>query len=339
MGNDVTSNGLSGRRRVILVVSNAADATADFFEDRLAASGVAHHRLNTEELARLAFSFSVDGRGAQFGASAIFSTGAGRISLDEIASIYYRRPVQPRLPDGTPPGLADWMESEVRRAWGGLLASHPGIRWVNHPLAVSGASYKPEQLARAKRIGLAVPDTLITTDPQKAADFCTEHDWRVVAKPVGHGEILGATAADDRIVYTNRIPREAASRLGRVANCPTLLQCEILKDVDVRVTVVEREVVAVALHSQERPVSIIDCRRDNMAGMRYSLITLPAELASALADLVASYGLLYAAIDLVRDQDGRYWFLELNPAGQWAWLEQVADAPISAAIIRCLTHG
>lgn len=323
---------------MILVVTNASDATADFFEDRLLASGVTYHRLNTEELARLAVSFSVDGRGARFGASAMFSAGAGRIALDEIASIYYRRPVPPTFPDGTPPGLADWMESEVRRAWGGLLASHPGIRWVNHPLAVSGASYKPEQLARAKRMGLAVPDTLITTAPQEAADFCAEHGWRVVAKPVGHGEILGATAAEDRIVYTNRVPREAASRLDRVADCPTLFQREIAKDVDVRVTVVEREVIAVALHSQERAVSTVDCRRDNMAGMRYSVITLPLELATALADLVASYGLIYAALDLVRDHDGRYWFLELNPAGQWAWLEQVADAPISAALIRCLTH-
>lgn len=324
---------------MILIISNAEDATADFMEARLVAAGVAYQRLNTETLACLPISFVVGQRDGRAGSSAAFGRGQQRVVLDDVTAIYYRRPVPPTLPAGTPPGLADWMESEVRRTWGGVLSSRPDVRWVNHPLSVSGASYKPEQLARAHRMGLSVPDTLITTDPDAAERFCAEHDWCVIAKPVGHGEILGATAADDRIVYTNRVPRAAAPRLVRVANCPTLLQREIIKEVDVRVTVVGREVIAVTLHSQERPLSAVDCRRDNMSGMRYSLVTLPADLATAVADLVASYGLLYAALDLVRDLDGRYWFLELNPAGQWAWLEQLADAPISAALIRCLTNG
>jgi len=234
--------------------------------------------------------------------------------------------------------LRPWVESELRRTWGGLLASNPNVKWVNHPLSISAASYKPEQLARAARFGLSVPETLITTEAGLAREFCEGLGWQVVVKPVGHGEIRGASEAKDRVVYTNPLDEAQSALLERVAFCPTLFQQRIIKDVDVRVTVVGETCIAVALHSQERPVSEIDCRRDNMSGMRYSLVSMPGEIQRTLVALVRSYELHFAAIDLARDRDGRFWFFELNPAGQWAWLEQAAGAPISQALIRCLLN-
>lgn len=320
------------------MVSNARDVTADFFEVRLAQARVPYARLNTEELASLPISFRLalgtDAHPAS--PTGYFTAGGRRIALDEVTAIYYRRPVPPVLPDTTLPGLRGWMESELRRAWGGLLSARPEVRWVNHPLATSAASYKPEQLARAARFGLPVPDTLITTDPAEGEAFCDARGWTVITKPIGHGEILADDEADDRVVYTNRVPPSARTQLHRVADCPTLFQQTIEKDVDLRVTVAGRELVAVALHSQERAISAVDCRRANMAGMRYSRATLPDDVADRLLALTASYGLHYGAVDLVRDREGELWFLELNPAGQWAWLEQVAGAPIAAALIRCL---
>jgi hypothetical protein len=324
---------------VILVVSNAQDATADFLQARLEAAGVEHARVDTESLAHQSLSFSVGDRSAPHSPEGYIEIAGRRIALTSVTSVYYRRPVAPTLPPDTPAGLRDWMENEVRRAWGGALTAWPHIRWMNHPLAVSAASYKPEQLARAERLGLRVPETLVTTDPEAAAAFCDRHANAVVVKPVGHGEVHGDDEATGQLVFTNRLPTPVGDRLARVVDCPTLFQQHLCKDVDLRVTVVDDEVVAVALHSQERTMSATDCRRDNMAGMRYTMATLPDEMTHQLIALVRSYGLLYAAIDLVRDRDGQYWFLEINPAGQWAWLEQVGAAHISPALIRCLTRA
>jgi glutathione synthase/RimK-type ligase-like ATP-grasp enzyme len=229
------------------------------------------------------------------------------------------------------------MQNEHRRAWGGVLYASQNVRWVNNPIAVGGASYKPEQLARATRHGFSVPDSLITSDPTAAERFCVERNWRVIAKPIGHGEIRAEVPEADRLVYTNALDASNAAILERVRNCPTLFQSHLSKAVDLRITVVGAECVAVALHSQEREHSHTDCRRDNMLQMRYSMATLPSGLADALINLTRSYGLYYAAIDMVLDPQGKYWFLELNPAGQWAWLEQEIGAPISDALIRCLT--
>jgi len=323
---------------VILIVSNAQDVTANFFQERLEAAAVGFVRLNTERLAQVPLTYSVDGA-KDDRVCGTFVLDGQRVRLTDIRSVYYRRPVAPEFPATLAPGLRDWMENETRRAWGGVLAASPQVRWINDPLCVSRASYKPEQMARAKRMGLRVPDTLITSEPAQARAFCKRQNWQVVAKPIGHGEILGDSEDDDRIIYTNMVPETAAQRFDEVASCPTLFQQAIAKDVDLRVTIVDDEVIPVELHSQERAVSIIDCRRDNMSGMRYSCAELPGALTQELIRLVQSYGLHYAAIDLVRDPAGRHWFLELNPAGQWAWLEQAADVPISSALIRCLTKN
>jgi glutathione synthase/RimK-type ligase-like ATP-grasp enzyme len=148
--------------------------------------------------------------------------------------------------------------------------------------------------------------------------------------------VFGNTPEQDSLVYTNLVTAEAIEQFALVANCPTLLQRRIAKDVDLRVTVVGGECLTVALHSQEREVSVVDCRRDNMAEMRYSRANLPSSLSASLVQLTHSYGLRYAAIDLARAPDGRYWFFEINPAGQWAWLEEQVNVPISEALVRCL---
>ena len=317
---------------MILVVSNARDVTADFLQERLQGARIPHARLNSEELARLPFTFSST---PDNGTAARFAVGGEQVDLGEVRAIYYRRPIPPELPSDVPDGWRDWMENETRRAWAGALTAWPAVRWMNHPLFISGANYKPEQIARARRFGLSVPPTIVTTEPAVARAFCESNDWRIVVKPVGHGEILGATEDEDRIVYTNLVEPDDAA-FDHVTYCPTMFQHALEKDVDLRVTVAGDALVAVALHSQEREVSRVDCRRDNMAGMRYALTELPGPLHTKVIDFVRSYGLLYAALDFVVDPAGEVWFLEINPAGQWAWLEQLADAPISEAIIRCL---
>jgi glutathione synthase/RimK-type ligase-like ATP-grasp enzyme len=257
-------------------------------------------------------------------------------SVAEIRSVYFRRPVPPAVGGDAAPHVRAWMASEIRSAWGGLLNTSPTTRWVNHPLAVSGASYKPEQLARARRTALRIPPTLLTTKPTSALEFCERHDWRVIVKPVAHGEILAESEADDRLVYTNQVSEDLKQQLDRVASCPTLFQRRLDKATDVRVTIAGHTVVAVELHSQEREFSTIDCRRENMRDMRYSIVELPPEIRAQLLALTQSYGLVFAAIDLVRDVNGTWWFLELNPAGQWAWLDERAGTNIADALLDVL---
>jgi hypothetical protein len=323
---------LGGGAPLILIVSNALDATTDFFEERLRARGRAFLRLDTESLGSADLTFYAGckptTRRAKFKGVAL--------DADDIHAIYYRRPRPPAVGGNRMSvGEREWVDSELRRAWGGWLAA-TNARWVNHPLAISSASYKPEQLARAEQLGIDIPETLITTDPDEARAFARDCGMEMVVKPIGHGQVEGPGDEVSRLIYTTALGPSDSRLLNQVALCPTLLQRRVPKEVDLRVTIVGVSVLAVALHSQEQQVSAIDCRRDNMRGMRYSAVSLPPQLAERLVAYVKSYGLVYAAIDLILDPNGRYWFLEINPAGQWAWLEQQIAIPISDALVDAL---
>ncbi len=320
---------------MIAIMSNKDDATADFFEAHLDRSGVPSIRLNTEFLA----AWSIAWEPSATGVRGTMIVDDKVIDLQDLSALYYRRPVPPTIVGVADPGLAQWLGSELRQAWGGILASLK-LTWVNHPQAIDQASYKPEQLARASSFGLSTPESTVTNEPRHAREFCEHMGWDVVAKPVGRGWVRGASLADDRVIYTTALSRAHSDLLDQVQDTPTLLQRRIHRDTDVRVTITGGECFAVDVRLPEgHEDDYVDCRRDNMRDVRYALRQLPDGLRQQLLDLTASYGLAFAAIDLIRDRSGSFWFLELNPAGQWAWLEEKAGVPIAAAILRALQDG
>jgi glutathione synthase/RimK-type ligase-like ATP-grasp enzyme len=111
---------------------------------------------------------------------------------------------------------------------------------------------------------------------------------------------------------------------------PYLLQAEIAKAADVRVTVVGERVFAVAIRT---PVGApTDWRRTSLDLLQHEIIELPEDVEALCCALVQTYDLRFAAIDFVLTCDGRFDFLELNPNGQWAWLEDATGVPLCAAM-------
>jgi glutathione synthase/RimK-type ligase-like ATP-grasp enzyme len=52
--------------------------------------------------------------------------------------------------------------------------------------------------------------------------------------------------------------------------------------------------------------------------------------------MTRALGLKFSAIDLVVDVHGDVWFLELNPNGQWGFVELATGQPIGAAMAALL---
>ena len=68
-------------------------------------------------------------------------------------------------------------------------------------------------------------------------------------------------------------------------------------------------------------------------------IELPGELQRSLLELMSRLSLTYGAIDLVLTPDGRYVFLEINPNGQWLWIDEMLSLGISHSIAEWLSEG
>ena len=224
-------------------------------------------------------------------------------------------------------------------ALGGMLRTLDCF-WMNSPGAMVEASYKVDQLSRAHKIGINVPDTLITSQSASARGFFTAHKPNVIIKALGDPNIYAPDEGPEITanIFTSRVAEDDLAKFERVSDAPVLLQEEIEKQADIRITVVGEAIYAVSIESQDRKESVTDWRKGG-SGLQHQVIELPEMLEKQLVNLVKSYGLSFAAIDMALDKSGNYMFFELNPNGEWGWLERETDLDISTAVADTLMNG
>lgn len=333
--------------RIIAIATTADDAHAARVEGILRARGASVLRIDHSQFARTA---SAAIRYEPGGSCRVqWRAGADAIDLRALTALWWRRPGRPSsaLPDAA---AAAFVESESRDflddlaglgaddlaglGAGGLAAvpQLPGPRD-----AVRRAQRKARQLAGAAALGFDVPPTLITNDPDELLAFAADHGaLRLVSKQAGFTESArpaGSTDnADAWARYTERVTARDLMHVEALRHCPMIIQVEVPKRLELRVTVVGEQVFAVAIHSQQNPRTSLDWRRYDDRATRYEQVDLPADLADRCGAWCRAEGLRYSAFDFVLTPDGRYVFLEVNPNGQYLWLEDLTGAPISAAI-------
>lgn len=312
---------------MLLILTNSQDVTADYLAAALSSRGVAYVRLDTDTaLQQIGFDYA-DSR-------PVLLLGGVEHGPERFSAVWYRRPERLRHPGISlaPEGrlvLEEWAE-----ALEGFLAHIGEEKWVNHPSRNVRASHKLEQLSRARSVGLAVPDTLVTQDPARLRAFYARHGGRVIAKPMASGHVERPEGEEDSLIYTSRVRASDLNDLDDLRTCPTLFQQFVDKRTDVRITVVDTDLHAVELIAREPDgTQRCDIRRNNMEDVTYRPVTLPVAVRTRVEALVESYGLRFAAIDMAVAADGGWVFFEVNPNGQWAWLDLCGATNIAASFV------
>lgn len=305
---------------MIMVVTNREDPTADWLVLELQRRGTPYLRLNTEDYpSEIGLRWREDGR-------AELTVNGSRHDLTAFSAVWYRRPL-PAIVQADDPAVASWASREAQEALESLWRTHDAL-WVNRPDLNLVAGSKPNQLRKARALGFDVPDTLITNDVTSAREFVARR-CRVVCKPLTDG-LLNDDAIQQRIFWTSEV--DAEDLAGSFGPEPYLLQEHVPKRYDVRVTVIGTESFAVRIDSQREQDARTDWRRGDIDRLAHKVETLPEDVAARCLALVHGYGLKFGAIDLARRPDGGYSFFELNPNGQWAWLEQRTGLPLRARL-------
>ncbi|NUT47847.1 MAG: MvdC family ATP-grasp ribosomal peptide maturase [Saccharothrix sp.] len=317
---------------MIVLVTNKVDLAADRVVDELARRATSFVRLNTEDFPsaiHCRYRLGADGLRAEL------DLGRGRsIVPDEVRAVWYRRPEPPTIDPGvTDPVARRFAASESTAVLRGFLALANRATWVNDPAANRVAEHKVVQLRLAAEEGFAVPETLVTNVPREAADFCERFEGRVVAKGAGPGFVHPVSRAQ---IYTNRVRAEHLAFLGDLRHSPVVLQEYVDKALELRVTVVGERVFAAEIDSQSTPTTTDDWRRDAFSAP-HRLHRLPDTVAERCRRLARRFGLVFGALDLILTPPGDYVFLELNPNGEWDWIEAMTGTPIAAALADVLT--
>jgi len=313
----------------VLLLTGRLDVHADLVVEELGRRGVPVLRVDPGDFpARMSVTATFDGRWR----TVLRTAGEqGRtLDLDALRGAYYRRPSPFRLPPGLSEEERRWAGLEARVGLGGLLAA---VRcWLNHPARIGAAEYKPVQLAAAASAGLATPRTLVTNDPAAAAAFARDlATGGVVYKPFSSVTEVGGARA---FVHTTAVTSEQVADEG-VRSTAHLFQERVDKACEVRLTVVDDRLLAARLTARSAGAQV-DWRAAPDA-VDYGTVEVPPEVAAGVVRMLAALELRFAAMDFAVDRDGRWLFLDLNPNGQWAWIEQETGLPICAAVCDALT--
>lgn len=306
----------------VLIVSTIVDVATDEVVRQLSSLSISHKRINSEDFP---FSRSLAigyGEGVN---SEIFFDGE---LLPTPSAIWYRRFRAPSKPQAMDEGVYEFCIRENRAALLGGIVGLSG-RWMSHPSAVWLAEYKPYQLAIAKELGLQTPKTIISNNIEIIKSNIASFG-RVVVKPVRDGHVL--VDGVDRSIFTTELVREQFEELSGVDICPVIFQELIPKKHDVRVTIVGEQLFAVAIDSQSDPSAMIDWRHTVNPDLPHRIITLPDQIQSLLRKMMLRLNLNYAAIDLIETPEGDFIFLEVNPNGQWLWLDDILGLGISRTV-------
>lgn len=320
---------MASRAPEIVLLTSVSDETADFVEERLVERRVDYIRIDTDHLLeelRLFLDITQPKGTCLEWRSVGYST-------DLLKGVLHRRPVTPAAPSLWDPDIAGVASREALCAlWSALLVAVGTRGWINAPHAIAQAEYKPEQLKRATELGLVVPPTIVTDRRDDAMGFLSRHPL-TVAKAVYEG--FAALDAGDTVTWTTVVTEEQLAA-AYLAPIPMMFQAAIHPKRDLRIVVIDDSLWCAEIQYAEddRP-SRLDWRAAP-DGSRSVPCPIDTAVADRLLALVASYGLRFAAIDMVRAQDGNLYFLELNASGQWGWLELEARFPLRDALIDAL---
>jgi len=250
-----------------------------------------------------------------------------KIQLKNISSVIVRRPQSPIKENSK--ATNRFYNREILHGLRSVLESIDAT-WMNHPNSNEAASSKPKNLRLATEIGLKVPATLISSDPILLTNWLNKNKYCVM-KSISYG--LMQDKNDSKMAFTQRIPANFNINENIVNGVPILLQKEIKKSYDIRVTVVGDKIFSASLPSNDN----VDWRTyDNKS--KWKRFELPKNISDSCLKMCKKLNLNFAAIDLVIDKENHFFFLEINPNGQWVWIEKETGLPISKAIVNVLTE-
>jgi len=320
---------------VILIVTNRQDYTADFLILELQRRQAPYIRFNTEDFPQhVQVVWRLDSGGLD--GRLVFANQ--QVGFRDISSVWYRRPVAPVSSPGIEdPAAREFAEAESLSALDGVWRTLDCF-WVSDPDFLRRAELKLYQLKVASLLGFVLSPTLVTNSPQEAHAFYREQDGNLIYKPLRRSRLTRDGAVS--LIYTNPVGPAEASQMDKVAYAPCLLQTYVQKQVEVRVTVIGKRAFGVAIHSQEHVAARHDWRRGDTVQLRHEPHKLPSDLEARCVALVQEMGLAFGAIDLILTPDGEYVFLEINPNGQWAWIQQLCpEIPLREALADLLING
>ncbi|MCH7539999.1 MAG: hypothetical protein IH999_06330 [Proteobacteria bacterium] len=312
----------------VLIITEQYDPMADILIGELRRRDQTYIRWNLDNFpltSSLTYRISASGLGG------LLTSDGRTVDLRDIRSVWCRI----FRPDGFPQNLSPderrfaQIEAEI------ALYALPTVtewRWINHPHSQRVASSKPAQLFTARQLGLEIPRTVISNDPDEIRAFCASCGPQVIYKASSQSMDLDPGKA----IFTDEVTVRELQNLDLIKHSPGIFQELVTKAYEIRATVIDKKIFGVKIRSQDKEETKLDWRKASL-DIEYEAIDLAKDLEEKILIFMKKFGLIYSSMDFIVTPDGRYIFLESNPGGQYMWAEAATGLPITAALADALT--
>jgi glutathione synthase/RimK-type ligase-like ATP-grasp enzyme len=317
-------------KEMLLILSNKLDAHTDIVIKKLRKSDLPFFRWNIEDfLISHIFALEIDGGGIK----KIELQAEDRIInlAKDISAVWYRRPEKPKIHHNiTDSSIVEFISRETDFILSNIWRLLENRFWLNNPFRNKEIDNKLYQLKLAAEIGLEIPPTLVTNNPDVVCEFRKEYG-EVISKAVSVGHIKEGERLKN--IYTHKLTPKDLEDLDSIRLLPTLFQAYVPKKLELRVTVIEDNVFSCAIESQKSSQTKDDWRRYDFDNVPHYPREIPVAIKEKLIKFLKTANLKFGAFDMVLTPDNRYVFLEVNPNGQWYWIEHLTNLPITDTLV------
>lgn len=208
-------------------------------------------------------------------------------------------------------------------------------KWFNYYRSNHKAENKYLQMNIAKELGFLTPPFVLSNNKNEIIKFCKVND-KVVLKLMNQDFYK---VSDNKFLgfYVNVVSASDFEDFSQNEENPIFLQKYIEKQFEVRYTVVGEEHFVCKIESQKSKIASTDWRRYDISNTPHTKILPPFEIKQKVDLLMKELNLDYGALDFIVDKNDNWWFLEINPSGQYLWIEDLTGLPITNSIKEYLT--
>ncbi|MDH6250448.1 MvdC family ATP-grasp ribosomal peptide maturase [Chryseobacterium sp. H1D6B] len=306
---------------MILCITHSNDFyNIDIFFEYLASKHIPYFRLNSDRLNHLQ-KISMNENSFE-----LTDEYGNTVSSKEIKGVWHRKSWKISIPEELDEDYEKIFLNEYTSLWYNLLTMLEHVPWVNpYELEKKVDGNKLYQLRTAQKYDLCIPETIFSNEEEKITAFFHKHcNGKAVAKL--HG-VIAKTMDGENQLATTVIDEDNLEYISDIAYCPMIFQPYIEKEYELRILYIDGEFFTGKINNSENADW-----RVSREGYFWSEYELPEEIKNNLTSMMKEMGLYLGAADMIKGKDGKYYFLEVNPQGEWGMLQKELNFPIAERI-------
>ena len=307
-----------------LIISSTIDFSTDLVCYQLMMSVEKFYRLNRDEFIKHNIVVDLQKKSMMIS----IEDEEYNIQFEQLKGVFYRAPVFLRTQAKAELSVQEQLE---RNQWSSFLRNliiFQNANWINNPVYTYRAENKMFQLCVAESCGLQIPKTYVSN----ISVNMLEREKKYIVKSLDTALFYDTQNNKEMFTYSNVVSGEELQDY-ELASAPIIIQEFLNPKVDCRVTYIQGKLFPVKiLQNGEGLYGDWRLRKDEL---EYVPFQLPPNISVAICKLMQKLEIQFGGIDLAIVGE-KYFFIEVNPTGEWGWLEIKTGMQISQTIKKAL---